>query len=474
MKSILLVEPGYRNKYPPLGLMKLSTYHKWRGDRVRFVKGRDPEVQRQRWDRVYVATLFTFFWDETIKTIRYYRGCAPSPSEVFVGGVTATLMSDEIRRELGVTVVSGLLDKPGMLDPDSPYIIDHLVPDYAMLEDTKYAYGIGDAYVGYATRGCPNRCAFCAVSRIEPTFCDYLPLKEQIRGVESVYGPRRNLLLLDNNVLASRQFSKIVADILDLGFEKSARFDGRQRCLDFNQGIDARRLTQAKMKLLAKTAITPFRMAFDDMSMKTIYTSRVMLARDHGILKHSTYVLYNHTDTPKDFYERMRTSALLNEQLGTRISSFPMRYIPLDAKDRTYIGPHWNWQLLRGVQCILLVTRGIVSPHRPFFEAAFGATPEEFLRIALMPEDYIIYRRTHETNGADDWTRLYSRLGKSQRQTFLEIVGKGRVSEDDASRQASSTLRQLLSHYVESRKLRLEEQAASRLEAGRKATEPES
>ena len=37
-KRILLMEPGYRNKYPPLGLMKLAAYHKARGDYVKFTK----------------------------------------------------------------------------------------------------------------------------------------------------------------------------------------------------------------------------------------------------------------------------------------------------------------------------------------------------------------------------------------------------------------------------------------------------
>src|SRR4051812_28984586 len=39
MRNILLIEPNYKNKYPPIGLMKISTYHKRLGDKVTFFKG---------------------------------------------------------------------------------------------------------------------------------------------------------------------------------------------------------------------------------------------------------------------------------------------------------------------------------------------------------------------------------------------------------------------------------------------------
>ena len=64
---VLLVEPGYHNKYPPLGLMKLASYHRQRGDLVQFVKGEDRAVLLEPWDRVYVTTLFSFEWTRTSK-----------------------------------------------------------------------------------------------------------------------------------------------------------------------------------------------------------------------------------------------------------------------------------------------------------------------------------------------------------------------------------------------------------------------
>ena len=38
-RNILLIEPNYKNKFPPIALMKLSTYHKQLGDNVVFYKG---------------------------------------------------------------------------------------------------------------------------------------------------------------------------------------------------------------------------------------------------------------------------------------------------------------------------------------------------------------------------------------------------------------------------------------------------
>ena len=326
------------------------------------------------------------------------------------------------------------------MDKGDKRIIDVLTPDYHILDEIDYDYSVQDSYIGYATRGCPNRCGFCAVSHIEPKFSHYQPLKRQIQSIESLYGAKQHLLLMDNNILASTQLEQIINDIIDLGFEKDAKFRNKLRFVDFNQGVDLRRLTPRKMNLLAKIALRPLRLAFDHIELKDDYVKCIKLARDRGILHLSNYVLYNYTDTPQDFYLRLRINVELNQQIGTQIYSFPMKFIPLDAKDRTYIGKHWNRRLIRGVQCILLATKGKVGTHLDFFEAAFGRTPEEFIEIAMMPEEYIINRRKHENNGASEWRKAFHELTKKQRADFIKIASNPESNN-------KSRFSDLLAHY---------------------------
>ena len=118
-KNILLIEPGYKNKYPPLGLMKLAAYHGAHGkkDHVKFIKGeRDTSVMSTSWDRIYVTTLFSFEWATIARSIGFALEASHNqPSKVFVGGIAASLMHEAFLAEKGwrgIRFIKGLLTAP--------------------------------------------------------------------------------------------------------------------------------------------------------------------------------------------------------------------------------------------------------------------------------------------------------------------------------------------------------------------------
>lgn len=370
---ILLIEPSYKAKYPPLGLMKISTYHKQRGDDVTFFKGNSTFIRDQGWDIIYITTMFTFRWKTTIETIKFYQREKHKKAKIVVGGILGSLLQDDVERETGIKPHFGLWEE-----------VDHLKPDYN-LEGMK-GYYTNNASFGYTTKGCINRCQFCAVHKLEPDFIPFLSLKHQVDP------SKKDLILLDNNVLASSEFPRIIGEIKELGFVKGARFGKTYRYVDFNQGVDARLLDEEKMRLLSEIALKPLRIAFDNMSLAKLYIEKVRLAHKFGINHLSNYVLFNFKDTPDDFYKRLRINIELNEQLGLSIFSFPMKYVPLDAKDRKYVGPEWTKQQLRGIQCILHATHGVVGPRKPFFEEAFGKDEKAFKYIIEQPEEIIFHR----------------------------------------------------------------------------------
>lgn len=403
-RNILLVEPAYRSKYPPLGLMKISSYHKMMGDNVRFVKGCDLRVLDEYWDRVYITTLFTYTWNETVKTIKFYhKGLYHFGKKIFVGGILASLMPKELFDATGIEPIEGLLDNSAKIGFDDNVNIDDLIPDYDILNQVDFEYSNTNAYIGYSTRGCPNDCEFCAVNTFEPEYIPYVDIKNIVNGINEKHGEKQNLLLMDNNVLCSKKFNQIIDDIKASGFDKISKFGPtrKKKIVDFNQGLDARNMTEAKVRKLSEIPLEPIRIAFDDIKFEAQYVKAVRLANKYGFKNMSNYILYNFMDTPEDFYERLRINIALNEEFKEEhekngavksvIYSFPMRFIPLDAKSRSEDtnNPFWNKRYLRGVQVILSVLRGPVMTGKQFFEQAFGRNSEEFKSILMLPDEFI-------------------------------------------------------------------------------------
>lgn len=472
MSNILLIEPKYKNKYPPLGLMKLSYFHKHiMHDYVRFTKGElPPALAATKWDHVYVTTLFTFEWANTINAINYAKTLVDSLEKITVGGIAATLMPERIFKETGIYPIVGLLNEPGKLGLPGDECIDQIVPDYSILDDIGYIYPYHDAYFLSATKGCGMNCGFCAVQTLEPTYIPYMDIKQKIAEIDKQFGPKKDLLLMDNNVLRSRNFDKIIDDIIAAGFAKGAKYinpkTGKvvKRFVDFNQGLDANLLTREKAKRLGEIALKPARIAFDHIEDREIYENALRWCAENGIEELSNYVLYNsedfggkgkqyHADTPKDLYDRMRITLDIRDDINRNLPenekiaafSFPMRYIPLSATERGYVGSQWNAKYLRAVQCMLIPTQGKGVGSRSFFEADFGKSSEDFVRFLAMPEKLIAARGEFSINGRrrkneteeglknrkkiwdrnqekmDIWISLYNSLDE-EKDAFIELI----------------------------------------------------
>ena len=455
-KRILLVEPGYRNKYPPLGLMKLAAYHKGRGDYVQFAKigfshgYNAPPLLEAPWDRIYVTTLFSFEWKRTAVAInRAIQVAGMQPERVFVGGIAASLMHGEFINEprwAGVRFIKGLLDGPPAValqlsaddgdfgtDDLNGQPIEELTPDYGILEDIDYIYPVRDAYFGYASRGCIRKCAFCGVPKLEGAQREMPPLAQLIRGIESTYGLKKDLVLMDNNITASARYKEIIAEIRDLGFKKDAtltRENNRpvKRRVDFNQGVDARILAKSPMYLreMASICISPLRIAFDHIGVRKVYETAIRMAADNQITSLSNYMLYNFMDSPSDLYERMKLNIALNEELQIRIWSFPMRYQPVTLKDRSHVGKSWNRYFLRSFQIMLQATRGVVSGNPSFFLRAYGDDKIAFERLLSQPHAFIFHRDHYETGDGrgvlDDYTALRTRFSESQERELIDLL----------------------------------------------------
>ena len=294
-RKILLVEPNYKNKYPPMGLMKIATYYRMLGDDVTFFKGdlrelvledtynllltqlyaNDANVfwekykpsicqyikkgsnevleniplvndniiikellkyyrkyyynkeyfkpENRLYDRVGITTLFTFYWDITIDTINFAKQLCKNESDVMVGGVMASILPEQVEKATGIKPYKGTLSKAGVLD-DNDIIVDTLPLDYSILEEIEYEYPANDGYLAYMTRGCINKCKFCAVPKLEPEYKSYLPITSQIEATNERFGGKKDLLLLDNNVLASCQFDQIIDEIKTAGFDKNSTY----------------------------------------------------------------------------------------------------------------------------------------------------------------------------------------------------------------------------------------------------------
>jgi hypothetical protein len=177
------------SKYHNLALMKLSSYHKQKGDLVEFYN----PLWYKTYNRIYVSKIFTK------KTI---NDCYLRPDMIMGGS--------------GIDLTIKLPDE-----------IEHTIPDYSL-------YNL-DYSLGFTTRGCINNCPFCIVPKKEGKIKEHTEVKE-------FKNPKSDIvILLDNNFLA-----------LPSHIEKLKHYISKGWIMDFNQGLDLRLINDENANLLSK------------------------------------------------------------------------------------------------------------------------------------------------------------------------------------------------------------------------------
>lgn len=229
--NIALIDVDSHN-FPNLPLMKISSWHKSKGDSVEFVK---PFV---RYDKAYMSKVFTESKEPN---------CEINCKKISRGG-------------------SGY-----DLENKLPYEIEHSCPDYSLYPQYNFA-------VGMLTRGCP---------RCNHTFC-ITPIKDGCKSVKvadlsEFWIGQNKIVLLDQNILACKDRISLLHQLQESKAE-----------VEFNGGIDARFVTDGIIEELRQIKVKDYHFAWDDPNENL--ESNFKLIKESGIKNPNSigvYVLTN-------------------------------------------------------------------------------------------------------------------------------------------------------------------------------------
>lgn len=258
--NIGLIDVDSKN-FPNLALMKLSAWHKKQGDDVEWYDF------TRHYDKVYMSKVFHFSPD---------YGYVVNADEVIRGGTGYAIhgAGGETYRQED--------DKP------LPDEVEHIMPDYQL-------YGITDTAYGFLTRGCPRGCQFCIVGKKEG-LCS-----RKVADLDEFWCGQKKIVLNDPNILACREWKDLLGQLSD-----------SKALIDFNQGLDARVLTEAKCIALDNVNIKEIHFAWDRYEDKGKVLPKLKMFAEickkkpqmHNAI---VYVLVNHTSTIEQDLERIYT-----------------------------------------------------------------------------------------------------------------------------------------------------------------------
>lgn len=234
------------HNFPNLALMKISAWHKAKGDDVEWWWGFGD------YDIVYMSRVF----DDT------YSIDIPEPfnaRQIVKGGTGYGL------------------------DNVLPDEIEHSYPDYSL-----YPQFTKDTAYGFLTRGCPRGCPFCIVKDKEGLS------SRKVADLSEWWNGQKNIVLCDPNILAYRDHMDLLGQLID-----------SHAYVDMNQGVDARLLTEQNIDSLNRIRIKNIHFAWDLMDQSEKVLKGLMLWKERGRkTRHgshgSVYILTNFNTTMEE------------------------------------------------------------------------------------------------------------------------------------------------------------------------------
>lgn len=185
------------HNFPNLALMRISAWHKKRGDVVKWWWS-----DFEHFDIVYMSKIFSNDYSQDI----------PEPQNadrVIKGG-----------SGYAISLVDGREVYDKTKDPELPQVIERCFPDYSIYPQFSFA-------VSMTSRGCPRGCAFCHVGKKEG-MCAV-----KVANVSDFWNGQKEIRILDPNITACGEKRDLMRQYRESG-----------AILDFTQGLDIRLLDE--------------------------------------------------------------------------------------------------------------------------------------------------------------------------------------------------------------------------------------
>lgn len=239
------------HNFPNLALMKISAFHKEKGDDVEWC------IPLLHYDIVYQSKVFDDTYSPDIDWF-------PQTDRIIKGG-------------------SGY-----GLDNTLPPEIEHIYPDYSIYPDLTR-----DTAFGFLTRGCPRGCPFCIVAGKEGR------RSYKVADLSEFWRGQRHIELLDPNILACRDHPELLRQLVD-----------SKAWVNFNQGLDIRLTNEENIALLNAIKVKEIHFAWDNPKddLKPCFERYKVLAKHkpHGCYG-TVYCLTNFGSTMEENLYRIYT-----------------------------------------------------------------------------------------------------------------------------------------------------------------------